>query len=187
MQGIRLRGLPSLNLALLVVLLGKSIAAQAQPALAANRWHVQPSTQVYLDGQPSTPAAIDQLTDAAIASVEGMLVYDKVDRSKLSKYQREYLVLTTKANASSPATLALADKLHLASAYTTRPAPLSAIAPPALAYITSHYPKYWLGGQVLEMTRKSTGTVKYQVQLAGNWGWRYVSFTEAGEFVDEGR
>lgn len=188
MQVVQLRGLPSLNLALLAVLLGKSPAAHAQATLAAtNRWHVAPGTKVYLDGLPSTPAAIDQLPDAAIASVEGMVLNAPVDNSKLPAYIHEYLVLTTKVNANSPTTLALADKLRLASAYTTRPAPVSAIAPPALAYITSHYPTYWLGGQVREMTRKSTGAVKYQVQLAGNWGWRYVSFTEAGEFVDDGR
>jgi hypothetical protein len=27
--------------------------------------------------------------------------------------------------------------------------------------------------------------VKYRVQLADNWGWRYVSFTAAGDFVDD--
>lgn len=181
-----LQYLPSLKWVLPVVLLGKIPVAQAQATLASNnRWHVAPSTKVYLDGLPSTPAIISELPDVAIASVEGMGLNTRVDKTKLPDYQYEYLVLTTKVNASSPTTLALADRLHLASAFTTRPAPLSAIAPPALAYITSHYPKYWLGGQVLEMTRKSTGAVKYQVQLAGSWGWRYVSFTEAGEFVGE--
>jgi hypothetical protein len=172
---------------LLLAVIGKAAIALAQPTPTANRWHVKPGTQVYLDGLPSTSAAISRLDDSAIASVEGMVLNDSVDRSKLPIYKHEYLVLTTKVNANSPTALALADKLHLTSAYTTRPAPVSAIAPPALAYITSHYPKYWLGGQVLAMTRKSTGAVKYQVQLAGNWGWRYVSFTEAGDFVDDGK
>jgi hypothetical protein len=170
---------------LLFTLFGKTTAVLAQPTPAANRWGVEPGTKVYLDGLPSTPAIISELPDVAIASVEGMELGAHADRKKLPAYRYDYLVLTTKVNANSPITLALADKLHLASAYTTRPAPVSAIAPPALAYITSHYPKYWLGGEVLEMTRKSTGAVKYRVQLAGNWGWRYVSFTEAGEFVSE--
>jgi hypothetical protein len=172
---------------LLLALLGNATAALAQPRPAANRWHVEPGTKVYLDGLPSTPAAISALPDAAIASAEGMGLTSHTDKSKLADYQHEYLVITTKANANSPTTLALADKLHLSSAHTTRPAPLSAIAPTALAYITSHYPKYWLGGEVLEMTRKSTGAVQYRVQLADNWGWRYVSFTEAGDFVDDGK
>jgi hypothetical protein len=168
-------GWPAGGLALLLALLSSSAAAQAQAALATNRWDVEPGTRVYLDGQPSTAAAISQLDDKAIASAEGWVAKDK----------DEFLVITTRAKANSPATLALADKLHLSSAYTTRPALIRAIAPPALAYITSHYPKAWLGGEVLEMTQKSTGKVKYRVQLADNWGWRYVSFTAAGNFVDD--
>jgi hypothetical protein len=170
---------------LLLAVAGSTTTALAQPTPANNRWGVKPGTKVYLDGLPSTPAAISALPNAAVASVEDMVLSAHADRSKLPDYQYDYLVLTTKVNVNSPITLALADKLHLASAYTTRPAPLSAIAPPALAYITSHYPKCWLGGEVQEMTRKSTGAVKYQVQLADNWGWRYVSFTAAGEFVGE--
>lgn len=162
------------SLALLLGLLSQSTTSKAQATLATNRWHVEPGTSVYLDGHSSTTAVIDQLDNNAIASAEGREASDK------------FLVITTKANASSPATLALADKLHLMSAYITQPAPISAIAPAALAYITSHYPKAWLGGEVMKMTRKSTGAVKYQVQLADNWGWRYVSFTATGEFVDNG-
>jgi hypothetical protein len=170
---------------LLLALFSKTTAALAQPTPKADRWGVEPGTKVYLDGLPSTSAIINELPNEAIASVEGMGLSAHADRKKLPAYQYDYLVLTTRVNANSPITLALADKLRLASAYTTRPAPASAIAPPALAYITSHYPKYWLGGEVLEMTRKSTGAVKYRVQLADNWGWRYVSFTEAGELVSE--
>lgn len=176
---------PLVSTVLLLVVAGSPTAVLAQPTPAANRWDVKPGITVYLDGLPSTPAAISALPNAAIASVEGMGLVAQANSEKTPGYQHEYLVLTTKANANSPTTLALADKLHLASAYTTRPAPLSAVAPPALAYITSHYPKYWLGGEVLEMTRKSTGVVEYRVQLAGNWGWRYVRFTAAGEFVGE--
>lgn len=176
---------PLVSAVLLLAVAGSTAAALAQPTPADNHWDVKPGTKVYLDGLPSTPAIISALPDVAIASAEGMSITSQADKSKLADYQHDYLVITTKVNANSPITLALADKLHLASAHTTRPAPLSAIAPPALAYITSHYPKYWLGGEVKEMTRKSTGAVKYQVQLADNWGWRYVSFTAAGEFVGE--
>lgn len=176
---------PPFAAGLLLALLAKTTATPAQPTPATNRWGVEPGTAVYLDGLPSTPATISELPDAAIASAEAMRVKD-ADHRTLPEYQYNYLVITTKVNANLPATLALADKLHLTSAYTTRPAPVSAIAPSALAYITSHYPKCWLGGEILEKTRKSTGAVTYQVQLADNWGWRYVSFTEAGEFVSTG-
>lgn len=175
------------RLALLLGLLGTSLAAQAQTqtALAANRWGVEEGTRIYLDGQASTRAVIDQLDTEAIASVESMLVRDTTTHAAQAKLRGGYLVLITKRNADSPATLALADKMHLMWAHTSRPAPISAVAPPALAYITSHYPKAWLGGEILEMTRKSTGAVTYRVQLADNWGWRYVSFTAAGDFVSD--
>ena len=176
---------PLVRSLLLLAVAGSTTATLAQPTPADNHWDVKPGTKVYLDGLPSTPAIIRALPDVAIASAEGMGITSQADKSKLADYQYDYLVITTKVNANSPITLALADKLHLNSAFTTQPAPLSAIAPVALAYITSHYPKYWLGGEVVEMTRKSTGAVKYRVQLADNWGWRYVSFTEAGEFVGE--
>jgi hypothetical protein len=173
------------SVALLLALVSSNTAAQTQAALASNRWDVEPGTRVYLDGELSTATAIHQLNDAAIASVESRSIRDTTNLTANKKLREVYIVLTTKANANSPATLALADKLHLESAYTTRPAPIRAIAPSALAYITSHYPKAWLGGEVLEMTQKSTGKVKYRVQLADNWGWRYVSFTAAGDFVDD--
>jgi hypothetical protein len=169
---------------LLLAVAGSTTAALAQPTPDAGRWGVKPGTRVYLDGLPSTPAILAALPNEAVASVESMSIFH-ADSVKLPAYQFNYLVVTTKVNANSPITLALADKLHLPTAYTTRPAPPSAIAPPALAYITSHYPKYWLGGEVQEMTHIGTGAVKYQVQLADNWGWRYVSFTAAGELVGE--
>jgi len=164
---------------------GTITAALAQPTPADNHWDVKPGTKVYLDGLPNTPAAISALPDVAIASAEGMGLTSHTDKSKLADYQYEYLVVTTKVNANSLITLALADKLHLASAYTTRPAPLSAIAPPALAYITSHSPQYWLGGEVKEMTRKSTGAVKYQVQLINGKRPFYVYFSQQQEFLGE--
>jgi hypothetical protein len=174
------------SLALLLGLLGQSTISKAQATPAANRWHVEPGTSVYLDGQPSTITVIDQIKDEDVASVEGALFHKTTSRTGQAEFKDKYIVLTTKANATSPATLELANKLHLGSAHVTQPAPISAIAPAALAYITSHYPKAWLGGEVTKMTRKSTGAVKYRVQLADNWGWRYVSFTAAGEFVDNG-
>jgi hypothetical protein len=171
------------SLALLLALLSNSTAAQTQAA--ASRLNVEPGTRVYLDGQLSTAAAVSKIDDKAIASVEGMSIRDTTNQAADTKMHEAYVVYTTKANVNSPATLALADQMHLSTAYTTRPAPIRAIAPSALAYITSHYPKAWLGGEVLEMTQKSTGKVKYRVQLADNWGWRYVSFTAAGDFVDD--
>jgi hypothetical protein len=161
--------------------LGKSGVALAQVAPAQSRWDVEPGTLVYLDGERSTVAAIDRLAPAAISTVEGSMRWQASGDSVATNV----LVVTTKANASAPAVLALADKAHLMSGYISHPSSVQVIAPKALAYITSHYPKCWLGGEVLELTQKSTGTVKYRVQLADNWGFRYASFTLAGDFVDD--
>ena len=167
--------------------------ARAQVAATPSDWQVEPGTLVYLDGERSTKAAIDHLADAAIASVESCTIGpagstlrqmfgDSVFGDSVAT---GFLVITTKANANAPATLALADRVHLSSGYSKQPSTVRVIAPKALAYITSHYPKAWLGGDVLMLTQKSTGTVKYRVQLADNWGFRYVSFTLAGDFVDD--
>lgn len=165
--------------------LGKSGVALAQAAPAQSRWDVVPGTLVYLDGERSTVAAIDRLAPAAIGTVEDLMGKHPVWQALGDSVATHVLVVTTKANASTPAVLALADKAHLMSGYSSNPSSVQVIAPKALAYITNHYPKCWLGGEVLELTQKSTGTVKYRVQLADNWGFRYASFTLAGDFVDD--
>lgn len=146
---------------------------------------MKPGTLVYLDGQPSTPAAINQIPSDAVANAEGLMGPPGVLRAFGDTVATQVLVLTTKAHANDPATLALADRTNLESAYVKEPASVLDIAPRALAYITAHYPTYWLDGTVKKLTRKSSGAVKYQVWLAGSWGWRYVSFTAAGDFVDD--
>ena len=169
--------------------LGGSLTARAQSAPATpptpNRWSVKPGELIYLDGQPSTLAAINQVPNDALACVEGLMGPPGVLRAFGDTVATQVLVLTTKAHANDPATLALADRANLKSAYVSEPASVRDITPKALAYITAHYPKHWLDGTVKKLTRKSSGAVKYQVWLAGNWGWRYVSFTAAGDFVDD--
>ncbi|NML66923.1 hypothetical protein HHL22_17085 [Hymenobacter sp. RP-2-7] len=165
--------------------LGGILAAYAQTTPAPNHWSVKPGELVYLDGQPSTQAAINQVPDAAVACAEGLMGPPGVLRAFGDTLATQVLVITTKAHEYAPTTLALADRTNLPSAYVQEPASVRDIAPRALAYITAHYPKYWLDGTVKKLTRKSSGAVKYEVWLAGNWGWRYVSFTADGEFVDD--
>lgn len=171
--------------ALLPLLAVASVPAAAQATPAPGRWHAKPGTLIYLDGRPSTEAAINQVPDAAVACVEGLTGKPGVLRLFGDTVATRALVLTTKAHATSPATLALADRAHLPSAYARAPATVRDIAPRALAYITAHYPQAWLDGQVQRLTRKSTGEVKYQVRLADNWGWHYASFTAEGDFVND--
>ncbi|GAA4502218.1 hypothetical protein GCM10023172_25270 [Hymenobacter ginsengisoli] len=165
--------------------LGHISAAQAQAAPPQNHWQIATGTLVYLDGERSTVAAINRLAPAAINSADGMMGQPLVRQAFGDSVAMEVLVVTTKANANTPAVLALADKAHLLSGYVSNLSTVGIIAPKALAYITSHYPKCWLGGEVLKLTQKSTGAVKYRVQLADNWGFHYASFTLAGDFVDD--
>jgi len=160
-------------------------AVLAQGTPAHSRWDIAPGTLVYLDGERSTAAAIERLAAAAIRSTEGMMGQPLVRRAFGDSVATQALVVTTKANANSPAVLALANKAHLSFGYVAEPRTVRVVAPRALAYITGHYPKCWLGGEVLELTQKSTGMVKYRVQLADNSGFRYASFTLAGDFVDD--
>ena len=170
----------------LALAFGCSGLARAQVAATQTDWEVAPGTLVYLDGERSTAVIINCLASAAVASAEGFMGPAGTLRQAFGdSVATEALVITTKANANAPTTLALADRAHLSSGYIKQPSTVRVIAPQALAYITSHYPKAWLGGEVLALTQKSTGTVKYRVQLANNWGFRYVSFTEAGDFVDD--
>ena len=168
-----------------LLLLAGSHAATAQTSPTPSSWQVKPGTLIYLDGQPSTLAAINQVPDSALICSEGMMGRSLIVRAFGDSVATETLVLTTKANEYAPATLALADRANLRSAYRWEPGTVRDIAPRALAYITSHYPKAWLDGQVQRLTRKSTGEVKYQVRLADNWGWRYPCFTADGDFVDD--
>ena len=172
---------------LALALAAGSHAAVAQNASTPSNGKAKPTKLIYLDGQPSNQAAIDRVPDDAVAYAEGMwwkpgaqlaLAFGNTEATEAE-------IITTKAKEHSPATLALADRVNLRSAYRWEPATVRAVAPRALAYITAHYPKHRLDGQVQKLTRKSTGEVKYQVGLADNWGWRYACFTADGDFVDD--
>ncbi|MDO7884884.1 M56 family metallopeptidase [Hymenobacter cheonanensis] len=136
----------------------------------------------YLDGQPSTQAAFKALDPSSISSID--VVKDPATVSRVFKSAAPGVVaVTTKANANAPAVLALAEQANLSAAYTYSPAQVNAVVPKALAYITSHYPDARLSGEVTEVKRKSTGEVRYQVQLVRGRRPFYVLFTPQGDFV----
>lgn len=170
---------------LALALAAGSHAAVAQNAPTASNGKAKPSKLIYLDGQPSTQAAIDQVPNDAVAYAEGMWWKPGALSAFGDTEATEAEIITTKAKENSPATLALADRVNLRSAYRWEAATVRDVAPRALAYITAHYPKHRLDGQVQKLTRKSSDEVKYQVRLADNWGWRYACFTADGDFVDD--
>ena len=176
---------PAGHALLALALAAGSHAAVAQNASTPSNGKAKPTKLIYLDGQPSTQAAIDRVPDDAVAYAEGMWWRPGALLAFGDTKATEAEIITTKAKEYSPATLALADRINLSSAYRWEPATVRDVAPKALAYITAHYPKHRLDGQVQKLTRKSTGEVKYQVRLADNWGWSYPCFTANGDFVDD--
>jgi hypothetical protein len=140
----------------------------------------------YLDGQPSTKQAVEQLVVKTIANVE--VVSDKARIHRIpglgDSPATSVVLVTTKVNGSAPAVQDFATKADLASTYTSRPVGVNVLVPAALAYITSHYPNARLN-EVQEQKQKTTGAVKYQVQLINGKRPFYVYFTPQGEFAGE--
>ncbi|GAA4502214.1 hypothetical protein GCM10023172_25260 [Hymenobacter ginsengisoli] len=156
--------------------------ARAQMPAAATKQSTPTDALYYLDGQPSTQAAFKTLDPNSIGSID--VVKDHATISRIFNSTAPSVVaMTTRANANSPAVLALAEQANLSGAYTYTPAQVNAVVPKALTYITSHYPDSRLSGEVTEVKRKSTGEVKYQVQLITGRRPFYVFFSPQGDFL----
>jgi hypothetical protein len=140
----------------------------------------------YLDGKPSTKQAIEQLDQQSIAHVETLKDQTLIRRlpGLADSPATSVILITTKANADAPAVRAFADQADLASAYTSRLVSVNVLRPAALAYITSHYPNARLN-EVHELKQKTSGALKYQVQLINGKRPFYVYFTQEGEFAGE--
>jgi hypothetical protein len=155
---------------------------RAQTAAPNTKQPLPADALYYLDGKPSTREAFKAVDPNTIVGID--VVKDPAVVSRVFKSTAPGVVaVTTKANANSPAVLALAEQAGLSAAYTYTPAQINAVVPKALAYITSHYPDSRLSGEVIEVKRKSTGEVKYQVQLITGRRPFYVVFTPQGDFV----
>ncbi len=140
----------------------------------------------YLDGKPSTQQVVEQLDQTSIASMDVLK-----DQARIRHFPglsdspaKAVIVVTTKANADAPDVRAFADQADLASAYTSRTVATYYLGASTLAYITSHYPNARLG-EVNELKQKTTGTIKYQVQLIKGKRPFYVYFSQKQEFLGE--
>jgi hypothetical protein len=166
---------------LMALALGYS-GARAQAPAGAAKPPLPTDALYYLDGQPSTQAAFKALDPSNIVGID--VVKDPAVVRRVSKSNASSMVaVTTKAKANSPAVLALAEQADLSAAYIYSPAQINVVVPKALGYITSHYPDSRLSGEVIEVKRKSTGEVKYQVQLITGRRPFYVLFTPQGDFL----
>lgn len=140
----------------------------------------------YLNGQPSTKQAVEQLIVRNIADIDVVSDPARIHRipGLSGSLATSVVLVTTRANEKTPAVQDFANKADLASAYTFRPVGMNVLVPAALAYITSHYPNARLN-EVQEQTHKTTGAVKYQVQLINGKRPFYVYFSPQGEFAGE--
>lgn len=182
-----------------VVLLALGYAgARAQPAPVAAASGLPADATYYLDGALSSLGAVQEVKPAAIGSVDVIKDAAAVRRIFGSDAAPEVIIVTTKASAQAPAVLALNKKLRTTyptlaltkemaanQAYTQEPAQVNALVPKALAYITAHYPDSRLSGQVIKLTEKATGTVKFRVQLITGKRPFDVYFSPQGDFLGQ--
>jgi hypothetical protein len=160
----------------------QTVTAVVQPAAIHGTFPAD--ALYYLDGQPSSKQAVESLPSSTKFSMD--VIQDEPATLKRvfgNTTATTAIIVTTEANDNSPAVRALADKANLGSGYLHTPAQVNALVPKALAYITQHYPDSRLSGEVVEMKRKTTGAVTYQVQLVTGRRPFYVYFTPQGDFV----
>ena len=137
----------------------------------------------YVDGQQVDKATLDRIDPATM--VESINVLKANQTQPLLGLDAPAVLVTTKANAQSPAVLAFNQKVSPASNFTQEPAKVNVLVPKALAYITSHYPEARLGGEVTKLTDKETGAVKYRVQLVKGRRPFDAYFSPQGDFLGE--
>jgi len=160
----------------------QTVTASGQPTAVQGQF--PDDALYYLDGQPSSKQVVASLPSSTKFSMD--VIRDEpatIKRAFGNTTATSAIIITTEANDNSPAVLALADKANLGAAYIHTPAQVNALVPKALAYITQHYPDSRLGGEVVEMKRKTTGAVTYKVQLVTGRRPFYVYFTPQGDFV----
>ena len=146
---------------------------------------IPPDALYFLDGKPSTKAAVDALDKETISSIDVVKGKEAVQRLKPLSTATAALVYTTKANANSPAVLALAEQGDLGAAYEYRKIETNAVPLQTLSYIVAHYPNDRLVG-LQEVKKKSTGAVaRYLVMLARGRRPFYVNLTPSGDFISD--
>ncbi|MVN76222.1 hypothetical protein GO988_07790 [Hymenobacter sp. HMF4947] len=164
----------------------QAVTAVVQPATFHP--NIPANALYYLDGQPSSEQAVRELPASTIYNMD--IIQDEPAKIKQvfgNTTATSAIIVTTQANANLPAVLALVDKADLGSGYSHTPVQVNVLVPKALAYITQHYPDARLSGEVVEAKRKTTGAVKYHVQLVSGKRPFYVFFTPQGDFISEHR
>jgi hypothetical protein len=159
---------------------------QAEPSKPPVAFALPADALYYLDGKPSTKQVVEQLDQKSIANVDVVKESARIHRipGLADSPATSVILMTTKANADAPDVRAFADQADLASAYTSRTVATYYLGASTLAYITSHYPNARLG-EVNELKQKTTGTVKYQVQLINGKRPFFIYFSQKQEPLGE--
>jgi hypothetical protein len=167
--------------------LGYSAArAQTSPLLASTSKAVPANLVYYLDGQQVDKELTDKVDPATMVSYISVLKPTQQQQVFGNTAEVGAIIITTKANANSPAVLALDEKIErVAPRRTEKPVEVNVLVPKTLAYITNHYPDARLSGKVTEQKMNSSGAVQYQVQLVKGKRPFYVYFTPEGDFLSE--
>jgi len=169
-----------------VVLLALGYAgARAQAAPASTENSLMEHALCIVDGKPVTFNSLKELNPADIQSASVLKDRGLVQQLGGSATTSGVIVVTTKANAKSPEVEAFNKKYLPEYRYNQEPAQVNVLVPKALAYITSHYPEARLSGVVTKLTEKTTGAVKYQVQLVRGKRPFDVYFSPEGDFLGE--
>jgi hypothetical protein len=159
--------------------LGFSAAQARETAPAAQQGDATTPRAYYLDGKLSDKATIDKVVPSTIDRVN--VLKDEQAR-KVFGIDGGVIIVTTTKNKNSADVKTLEEKITRAVPYvpgTESPASISAIMPPALAYITKTYPDSRITG-VTQINYPSTGKTVYKVELATGRRPFYVYFDERG-------
>ena len=140
--------------------------------------------QYYIDGKLSGADWADKIKPEEIDNVQTL------DAAKAKQLFGDAaadgaVIVTTKNNVKAPDVLAFNARVARVAPLvpgTETPAPISAIMPPALAYITKNYPDSRITN-VTKLSYPSTGKTVYKVELATGRRPFYVYFDEQGNFV----
>ena len=153
---------------------------------SANPKQLPSDALYYLDGQPSTQQAVEQVAVKDLADMQILKEPASIHQlpGAANSTAPVAILVTTKDNTDAPAVRAFADEADLVSAYFLSLVSVNVLRSNALAYITNHYPDARII-QVKEQKRKTTGEVKYQVWLATGKRPFGVFFTTQGEFAGE--
>lgn len=166
--------------------------AAALPQASSASKPNNPQPVYYVDGKAQT-GGIDNIKPDNIASMHVLKGEEAITHTRLllgnDAVKNGIVFITTKQNQNQPEVRAFNEKLGIAAAAPAPAVPSAStgtpyLAPPALAYITQHYPDARLIG-VAEVKPADGGPTRYQAHIVIGRRPGYLLFDGAGQFISE--